>query len=42
MLHVEPNQIRVQINLPLAALPFKSKIETEMQRRATALLGQGS
>lgn len=37
-IHVEPNQLRIEINLPLAALPFKSKIETEMASRAKALL----
>jgi hypothetical protein len=37
-LHVEPSHVRVEINLPLAALPFKSKIESEMTTRAKALL----
>ena len=37
-LHVEAANVRVEIDLPLAALPFKSKIETEMASRAKALL----
>ncbi len=37
-LHVEANVARVEINLPFAALPFKSKIENDLSVRAKTLL----
>ncbi len=37
-LYVEAAAVRVEINLPFAALPFKSKIENDLSTRAKALL----
>ena len=35
---VEPNQVYTELNLPFAALPFKSKIESDLSTRAKELL----
>ena len=37
-LNVEPNLANVEINLPFAALPFKSRIESDLTTRARELL----
>jgi hypothetical protein len=37
-LDVQPSTVDISINLPLAALPFQTKIEDEMNRQARALL----
>ncbi|MEO6183094.1 MAG: polyhydroxyalkanoic acid system family protein [Verrucomicrobiota bacterium] len=37
-LYVEPTVARVEINLPFAALPFKSRLEEELSGKAKALL----
>ena len=37
-LQVEPTTVDVDINLPFAALPFKSRVENEISKRATELL----
>jgi hypothetical protein len=37
-LDVKPDVVDINVNLPLAALPFKSQVENEMNRRAKALL----
>ncbi len=38
-LEVQPAQIRVALTLPLAALPFRSRIEHELLAHARQLLG---
>src|SRR5690242_19723164 len=35
---VQPSTVEISVNLPLAALPFQSKIEDELNRKAVALL----
>jgi len=37
-LQVKPSEVELKGNLPLAALPFKSKIESTIRERATQLL----
>ena len=37
-LQVEPSQVQGELNLPFAALPFKSKIESDLAIRAKELL----
>jgi hypothetical protein len=37
-LDVQPAQVHVQIHLPFAALPFKSRVEKDILARARALL----
>jgi len=37
-LQVQPGQVEGELNLPFAALPFKSKIESDLSTRAKALL----
>jgi hypothetical protein len=37
-LQVEPSTVQVEINLPFAALPFKSKLENEISTHARELL----
>lgn len=37
-LEVEPSRVQGELNLPFAALPFKSKIESDLSIRAKALL----
>jgi len=37
-LQVEPSTVEVEINLPFAALPFKSRAEKEISNRAKELL----
>jgi hypothetical protein len=38
ILQVEPTTVEVEINLPFAALPFKSRAEKEISNRAKELL----
>lgn len=38
ILQVESSQVQGELNLPFAALPFKSKIESDLTTRAKALL----
>jgi hypothetical protein len=35
---VQPSDVLIEVNLPLAALPFKSKMEQELKTRAQQLL----
>jgi hypothetical protein len=37
-LEVQPAGVRIDINLPWAALPFKSRVESEILKHARALL----
>jgi hypothetical protein len=37
-LTVQPSDVLIEVNLPLAALPFKSKMEQELKTRAQQLL----
>ena len=37
-LDVQPSLVNVEINLPFAALPFKSRIESELSGKAKELL----
>jgi hypothetical protein len=37
-LQVEPAEVHVEVDLPFAALPFKSRVENEISTRARALL----
>jgi|ERR1043166_1133704 hypothetical protein len=37
-LEVQPAEVKVEINLPMAALPFKGRVEQEISARAKALL----
>ncbi|MGD0812349.1 MAG: polyhydroxyalkanoic acid system family protein [Verrucomicrobiota bacterium] len=37
-LEVQPAELRININLPWAALPFKSRVESEILKHARALL----
>jgi len=37
-LDVQPSLVNIELNLPLAALPFMSKVEEQMKTRAKALL----
>ena len=37
-LQVEPSAVQIEINLPFAALPFKSRAEKEISTRAKELL----
>jgi hypothetical protein len=36
---VQPSQVHVEMNLPLAAYPLKSRIESEILAHARELLG---
>jgi hypothetical protein len=38
ILQVEPVTVNLEINLPFAALPFKSRVEKEISKRAAELL----
>lgn len=37
-MYIEPNLARVEINLPFAALPFKSRIENDLSAKAKEIL----
>jgi hypothetical protein len=37
-MHIEPSLAQMEINLPFAALPFKSRIENELLTKAKTLL----
>jgi hypothetical protein len=37
-LDVQPTEVRIDINLPWAALPFKSRVESEILKHARELL----
>jgi hypothetical protein len=37
-LDVQPAEVKIDVNLPWAALPFKGKVETEISKHARELL----
>ena len=37
-LDVQPNEVRIEVNLPWAALPFKGRVESEILKHAQELL----
>jgi hypothetical protein len=38
-LNVQPAEVAIELNLPWAALPFKSRVESEIVKHARDLLG---
>lgn len=38
-LDVQPAEVRIEINFPWAALPFKGRVESEIVKHANELLG---